>query len=74
LQMIHQLVCRYAAVVTKEVLEEMVKLILASRCEGSVRRKVLELLQEWAAQLRIAHYAVGGGGGRTALVIERSLV
>ena len=43
-------------VVVKDVLGEMMKLVLNRRCEGSVRRKTLELLEEWAAQLRIPQY------------------
>lgn len=53
----------HVMVVKKDVLGEMIKLVLGGRCEGSVRLKVLELLEEWAAQLRIPHYAVRRGDG-----------
>ena len=46
----------HVMVVVKDVLKEMMKLVLDRRCEGSVRRKTLELVEEWAAQLRIPQY------------------
>jgi len=47
----------HAMVVAKEVLGEMSKLALTARCDTEVRRKTLQLLEEWAAQLRIPQYA-----------------
>lgn len=47
----------HVMVVTKDVLGEMTKLVFERRCDGAVRRKTLELLEEWGTQLRLPHYA-----------------
>lgn len=47
----------HAMVVAKDVLVQMKRLLLGARCELEVRNKMLELVEEWAAQLRrFPHY------------------